>query len=40
MTDIPENHQPNDEPTIARHDNLRNALSLLLRTGASKLTVR
>jgi osmoprotectant transport system ATP-binding protein len=39
MTDIPENHQPNDEPTITRHDNLRNALSLLLRTGAPKLTV-
>lgn len=39
MTDIPENHQPNGEPTITRHDNLRNALSLLLRTGAPKLTV-
>lgn len=39
MTDIPENHQPNGEPTIARHDNLHNALSLLLRTGAPKLTV-
>lgn len=39
MTNIPENHQPNGEPTIARHDNLRNALSLLLRTGATKLTV-
>ena len=39
MIDIPENHQPNGELTIARHDNLRNALSLLLRTGATKLTV-
>jgi osmoprotectant transport system ATP-binding protein len=39
MTDISQNHQPDGEPTIARHDNLRNALSLLLRTGASKLTV-
>ncbi|MDX2215433.1 MAG: ABC transporter ATP-binding protein [Oculatellaceae cyanobacterium bins.114] len=27
------------EPTIARHDSLRNALSLILRTGASQLTV-
>ena len=39
MSNIPENQQPNGEPTIARHDNLRNALSLLLRTGATKLTV-
>lgn len=39
MSDIPDNHQPNGELTIARHDNLRNALSLLLRTGATKLTV-
>lgn len=38
MTDIPQNHQINAESTIARHDNLRNALSLLLRTG-DKLTV-
>ena len=39
MTDIPQNYQPNGEPTITRHDNLRNALSLLLRTGAARLTV-
>lgn len=39
MADIPENYQLNGEPTIALHDNLRNALSLLLRTGANKLTV-
>ncbi len=39
MINIPQNHQLNGEPTIARHDNLRNALSLLLRTGATKLTV-
>jgi osmoprotectant transport system ATP-binding protein len=32
-----ERHQP--EVSIARHDNLRQALSLLLRTGAEKLTV-
>ena len=30
---------PPSEYTIARHDNLRQALSLLLRTGADKLTV-
>lgn len=29
----------NNEYTISRHDNLRQALSLLLRTGADKLTV-
>jgi len=39
MINIPQNHQFNGEPTITRHDNLRNALSLLLRTGATKLTV-
>jgi len=39
MTGISQNHQPNGEPTITLHDNLRNALSLLLRTGANKLTV-
>jgi osmoprotectant transport system ATP-binding protein len=32
-----ERHQP--EVSIARHDNLRQALSLLLRTGAETLTV-
>ncbi len=39
MIDVPQNHQPRSEHTIARHDNLRQALSLLLRTGAQKLTV-
>lgn len=39
MTDILQNYQPNGEPTIAPDDNLRNALSLLLRTGAPRLTV-
>jgi len=39
MINIPHNHQFNGEPTITLHDNLRNALSLLLRTGATKLTV-
>ena len=38
MADMPQNHQINAGATIARHDNLRNALSLLLRTG-EKLTV-
>ncbi len=38
MTDMSVNHD-NGAPTIALHDNLRNALSLLLRTGANKLTV-
>lgn len=39
MTNILQNYQPNGEPTIACDDNLRNALSLLLRTGAPRLTV-
>ncbi len=39
MTDIHQNYETLGTPTIARHDNLRNALSLLLRTGATKLTV-
>ncbi len=39
MTNLPQNHEATGEPTIARHDNLRSALSLLLRTGASNLRV-
>ena len=39
MIKLPNDDEINDEPTIAREDNLRQALSLLLRTGASKLTV-
>ncbi len=39
MTHIPQNYETLGTPTIALHDNLRNALSLLLRTGATKLTV-
>jgi osmoprotectant transport system ATP-binding protein len=39
MIDIPVNHQLLGDATIARYDNLRHALSLLLRTGASQLTV-
>lgn len=39
MKNVDRDHQLNGEPTIARHDNLRQALSLLLRTGAPKLTV-
>lgn len=38
MADIPQNYQLNGA-TIKLHDNLRNALSLLLRTGANELTV-
>lgn len=39
MTDAPQGHRPPSEHTIAPHDNLRQALSLLLRTGAQMLTV-
>lgn len=39
MTDIPQSYQPNSIPTIELHDNLRNALSLMLRTGKLELTV-
>lgn len=39
MTDLPQNYQPQKDPTIERHDNLRQALSLLLKTGAGSLTV-
>lgn len=39
MASVSPEYQPGSEPAIARHDNLRQALSLLLRTGAQKLTV-
>jgi osmoprotectant transport system ATP-binding protein len=39
MTTVPQDYQPRSEYAIARHDNLRQALSLLLRTGAQNLTV-
>ncbi|HEY1014130.1 MAG TPA: ABC transporter ATP-binding protein [Herpetosiphonaceae bacterium] len=39
MAALPPDHHRNGEPTIGRHDDLRNALSLLLRTGAPALTV-
>lgn len=39
MTEMPQNYNSNGGPTIARHDNLRHALSLILRTGAPKLIV-
>ena len=40
MMNAPHNyHHTEAEPTIARHDNLREALSLILRTGARRLTV-
>jgi osmoprotectant transport system ATP-binding protein len=39
MIKLPDNYEIKDEPTISKEDNLRQALSLLLRTGANKLTV-
>ena len=39
MIAVPEDYQPSSEYAIARYDNLRQALSLLLRTGAEELTV-
>lgn len=39
MASASPDYQPRSEPAIARHDNLRQALSLLLRTGAQQLTV-
>lgn len=39
MTNVPDHYQRNGEPTIHRHDSLRDALSLILRTGAHHLTV-
>ncbi|NJN56823.1 MAG: ABC transporter ATP-binding protein [Leptolyngbyaceae cyanobacterium SL_5_9] len=39
MTNAPEGFSQNGEPTIARDESLRHALSLILRTGAQKLTV-
>lgn len=39
MTDAPQNYSHNGEPTITRHESLRHALSLILKTGAKKLTV-
>lgn len=40
MDDLPTGDRDRDNPTIAREDNLRQALSLMLGTGASSLTVR
>ncbi|MDX2273202.1 MAG: ABC transporter ATP-binding protein [Cyanobacteriota bacterium] len=39
MVAVPHNHQPSQEAMIRQGDSLRHALSLLLRTGASSLTV-
>jgi osmoprotectant transport system ATP-binding protein len=39
MMTVPRDYTPKGEPTITRHDTLRHALSLLLRTGAANLTV-
>jgi osmoprotectant transport system ATP-binding protein len=39
MTEAPRDYQQNGDPTITRNDSLRDALSLILRTGAARLTV-
>jgi osmoprotectant transport system ATP-binding protein len=39
MTDAPDDYHDSGEPTITRDDSLRHALSLILKTGAPKLTV-
>lgn len=39
MTDLPTDYTQNGTPTIDRSENLRHALSLILKTGAPKLTV-
>jgi osmoprotectant transport system ATP-binding protein len=39
MAPVPQDHYLQSEYAIARHDNLRQALSLLLQTGVQKLTV-
>jgi len=39
MKTVPPEHRLNGNPTIERHGNLRSALSLLLQSGASRLTV-
>ncbi len=39
MADLPNDYHRNGEPTIGRHEDLRRALSLLLSSGAPRLTV-
>lgn len=39
MKDLPGNYQARDTPAIASDDNLRSALSLILQTGTTSLTV-
>ena len=39
MKDLPGNYQDRDTPAIASDDNLRSALSLILQTGTTSLTV-
>ncbi|HEY9601378.1 MAG TPA: ABC transporter ATP-binding protein [Allocoleopsis sp.] len=39
MSPVPDNYLPRSDRAIAQHDNLREALSLLLRTGAETLSV-
>ena len=39
MTDIPPSHSNGHNPTLSQNDSLRDALSLILRTGAPTLTV-
>ncbi len=40
MTSAPDDLLATNDPTVARHDSLRHALSLILRTGARRLTVQ
>lgn len=40
MIDTPQNYNLNGEPTIKRDDSLRQALSLILKTGAYRLAVQ
>lgn len=40
MMNTPENYHHNGEPTIDRDDSLRDALSLILKTGAGRLAVQ
>jgi len=39
MTDLPANYQNGNKPALQKHDSLRDALSLILKTGAAELSV-